>query len=174
MSERSTAIGVVLWIAILLVGFGLIICHNVWWHEFIRTSFSYNGEDYYKTIGAVLREDYDKGLFLYTAEPFSFWLVVAFIVLSLLPHERVTVRIIMGLTGLYLLYVLLYVGTKSYDLYTGTFDNKERVVAIGSAGISRLIGVAIGCWLAIKVDAFGRINALLQRTKYQRPTHQLR
>ena len=174
MTQNGTFRGVVLWVCLLIAGLALLLVNDNWWHEFIRKSFSYNGEDYYKTEGAVLREHYGKGLFLTLAYPFSSWLIVAFVTVTLIPHERITFRIIAALAGLYLLYILLYAGTKSYDLYQGTFDNKERVIAISASGIGRLVGVALGGWLAVRLDVFGRVSALLQKKPYQRQTHQLR
>lgn len=174
MARGMTFQGVTLWVVLLFVGLAALLAHNLLWYDFIRGNFAYNGEDYYKTIGGVIREDYWKGLFLTIGDPFSFWLIVAFVTVTLIPHERITFRIIAALAGLYLLYILLYAGTKSYDLYQGTFDNKERVIAISAAGIGRLVGVALGGWLAVRLDVFGRISALLQKNPYQRQTHQLR
>jgi hypothetical protein len=173
MNERRTILGVAVWVGILLAGLGMLLGHNVWWNDFISTSFSNNGEDYYQSIGAVLRENFGKGLLLYTAEPFTFWLIVTVTFLSLLPHERIIVRLVLGIAGVCALYALLYVGFKTYDLYSGTFDNKERIIAIGSRGISRAAAIAIGCWIAQRIDVYGRISALLQRSKYQKAIHHL-
>jgi hypothetical protein len=173
MKERSTIVGVGLWVVILLSGLGMLLGHNAWWTDFISTSFSNKGEDYYQSIGAVLRENWGKGLLLYTAEPFTFWLILTITLLSLLPAERITTRLVMGIAGVFALYALLYVGFKTYDFYAGTFDNKNRIVAIGSRGISRAAGIALGCWIAQRVDLFGRLTALLQRSKYQSAVHRL-
>jgi hypothetical protein len=173
MKERSTIVGVGLWVVILFSGLGMLLGHNAWWTDFISTSFSNKGELYYQSIGAVLSENWGKGLLLYTAEPFTFWLILTITLLSLLPAERITTRLVIGIAGVFALYALLYIGFKTYDLYAGTFDNKNRIVAIGSRGISRAAGIALGCWIAKRVDPFGRLTALLQRSKYQSDVHRL-
>lgn len=174
MTQNSTFRGVALWVCLLIAGLALLLVNDNWWHEFIRKSFSYNGEDYYKTEGAVLREHFGKGLFLTQAYPFSSWLIVSFTLLMLTPHEKVIYKIIAGLTLLYLLFILLYTVEKSYQLAKGTFDNSYRVIAIGGAGIARVMGIALGGWLAVRVDVLGRLNALLARTTYRKEAHQLR
>lgn len=174
MTKNGTVRGVALWVCLLIAGLALLLVNDNWWHEFIRTGFSYNGEDYYKTEGAVLREHFGKGLFLTVAYPFSSWLIVAFTLLMLTPHEKVIYKIIAGLTLIYLLYIFIYTGEKSYQLAKGTFDNSYRVIAISGAGIARVLGIVLGGWLAVRVDVYGRLNALLARTTYRKEAHQLR
>ncbi|HNR55794.1 MAG TPA: hypothetical protein PKJ19_11555 [Flavobacteriales bacterium] len=174
MTKNGTVRSVVLWVCLLIAGLALLLVSDNWWHEFIRTSFSYNGEDYYKTEGAVLREHFGKGLFLTVAYPFSSWLIVSFTLLMLTPRERVIYKIIGGLALLYLLFILLYAGEKSYQLANGTFDNSYRVVAISGAGVARVLGIVLGGWLAVRLDVYGRLNALLARASYRKEAHQLR
>lgn len=171
MVDSGSYRGVVLWLALLLAGLALLLVHNQLWDEFIRTSFSNNGEDYYKTEGAVLREHFGRGLFLILADPFSFWAIASFVLMMLAPHEKVIYKIIAGVTLVYLLYILLYAGEKSYQLAKGTFDNSYRVISISGAGIARVLGVILGGWLAVRIDVFGRLNARLARAGYQRETH---
>jgi hypothetical protein len=174
MAGNGSYRGVLLWIVLLIAGLALLLVHDQLWYEFIRTGFSNRGEDYYKTEGAVLREHFGKGLFLILADPFSFWLIASFVLLMLAPHEKVVYKIIAGVTLVYLLYILVYTGDKSYQLANGTFDNSYRVISIGGAGLARVLGIALGGWLAVRMDVFGRLNALLARANYQKDTHQLR
>ncbi len=168
-----TSRGILLWIVLLFIGLAALIAHNIAWHEFIRNSFADQGEFYFKSEGLILREDFSKGLFLTVLDPTTFWFIIAFTTFSLLPHERVTVQIVGILSCLYLIGILLYGGTKTYDLYQGTFDNKERVIAIVSEGIARLAGVLVGVWLAMKLDVYGRLTALISKTRYVKQTHRL-
>ena len=174
MSRQSTLRGIFLWVLLLAAGLALMMAHGILWHEFIREGFEYNGENYFKTEGAVIREHFWRGLFLTLGDPFTFWLILAFVTLSLSPPEKFIHRSLTGITLLYLLMILWYTGTKSYELMNGTFENTERVIAIGGAGIARVIGAMSGGWLAVLLDAFGRLNALLSRSIYQKPAHQLR
>jgi hypothetical protein len=171
--KLSVARGVALWFALLIVGLGLLGISDILWHEFIRSNFAYRGEAYYKGAGHILREDYLKGLILTVFYPMTFWFLIAFIVMTLVPKEKITTRIIIVLAGVYAALILLYGGMKTYELWAGTFQNQERLIAIVAAGLSRVVGITLGCWLAIKVNAFGRLGALFVAKKYDAQIHSL-
>ena len=173
MAGGMTYRGIGLWLVLLFLSVAALVAHNLLWYDFIRTGFADQGEYYYKSAGLVLREDFWKGLFLTVGDPLTFWFLVAFTTLSLLPHERITFQIVGILTCLYLVFILLYGGTKAYDLYQGTFDNKERVIAIVSAGIGRVLGVVVGAWLAVMWDVYGRLNAIISKVPYVKQIHRL-
>ena len=165
--------GILLWIVLLFIGALALLAHNLLWYEFIRTSFAEQGEFYFKSEGLIMQEDFWKGLFLTVADPATFWLLIAFTTLTLIPHERVTFQIIGILTCLYLVGILFYGSTKTYDLYQGTFNNEERVISIVSSGIGRVLGVVVGAWLAVKADVYGRLNAILSKAPYVKQDHRL-
>ena len=173
MATGMTSRGIALWVVLLFIGLAMLLVHNILWHEFISRGFEYNGEDYFKSEGLILRDDFLKGFILTIGDPLTFWFSIAFITLTLLPPERVTFQIVGILTTIYAAGVLLYGVTKSYDLYQGTFDNQERVIAIVSAGLGRIIGVVIGAWLAVQLDAYGRLMALISRARYDKQLHRL-
>jgi len=165
--------GIALWVVLLLLGLAILLLHDILWYEFISTGFAHNGEDYYKSEGLILRDDFRKGLLLTVGDPLTFWFLIASITLTLLPQERITFQIVGILTIIYAAGVLLYGATKSYDLYQGTFNNQERVIAMVSVGLGRIVGVLAGAWLARKLDVYGRLTALISRTRYNKQLHRL-
>lgn len=173
MTKGMTSRGIALWVVLLFLGLAMLLAHNVLWHEFIWNNFTDHGEFYFKSEGLIFRDHFRKGLWLTVGDPTTFWLIVSFFTLTLLPQDRVIFQIFGILAVIYAVGIVLYGVTKSFDLYEGTFDNRDRVIAIVSAGFGRILGALLGAWSARKLDVYGRLIALIARTTYDKQLHRL-
>ena len=173
MTNGMNSRGLALWVVLLFLGLMILWAHNIMWYEFIWYNFTDHGEFYYKSEGMIFRDDFKKGLLLTVADPTTFWVILAFITTTLLPQERVIFQIFGVFAVIYAVGIVLYGTTKSYDLYQGTFDNSDRVIAIVSAGFGRILGALLGAWSAWKLDVYGKLTALIARTKYDKQLHRL-